>query len=72
MKHFLTDIRFNKCLFDWKVVSSAESFDIVMKAHESGLSVSTKSEPRVTANVGLTSPLVREENQNEETAPAGM
>ena len=42
-----------------------------MKAHESGLSVSTRNEPKITANVTLTSPLVREEN-SEGVATPGM
>lgn len=43
-----------------------------MKVHEAGLSISSKSEPRVTANVSLTSPLVREENMTEVAAQPGM
>ncbi|CAG2170358.1 unnamed protein product [Oppiella nova] len=52
-----------------QIASSTESFDIIMKAHESGLSVSTRNEPKITANVTLTSPLVREENSEGVATP---
>ncbi|XP_054159584.1 zinc finger RNA-binding protein-like [Oppia nitens] len=48
-----------------QIASSIDSFDIIMKVHDSGLSIATKNEPKITANVTLTSPLVREENANE-------
>ncbi|CAG2110647.1 unnamed protein product [Medioppia subpectinata] len=55
-----------------QIVSSIDSFDIVMKAHESSLSVNTINEPKITANVTLTSPLMRDENNSEAVATAEM
>jgi hypothetical protein len=40
-----------------------------MRPHEAGLSISSKNEPKITANVSLTSPLVREENVGEVATP---
>ncbi|RWS27813.1 zinc finger RNA-binding protein-like protein [Leptotrombidium deliense] len=54
-----------------QAISTAETFEIVMKPQEAGLTVSSTTEPRITINVYLTSPLVRETNITE-GAPAEM
>ncbi|RWS09781.1 zinc finger RNA-binding protein-like protein [Dinothrombium tinctorium] len=51
--------------------STNDTFEIVMKPLDAGLTVSTANEPKITVKIALTSPLVRESNVPE-GAPAGM